>query len=82
MFFVWMGKLVAVLALARGLWLTVLGFIYASSNDQTLFGRYVPGKTTGEAIDVGLQSILFGIVIGILCHIADQLRRAPVAPAK
>ncbi len=76
MFFVWMGKLVAALALARGLWLTVLGFIYASSNDQAGFGRYVPGKTTGEAIDVGIQSILFGIIIGLLCHIADLVARS------
>ncbi len=80
MFFVWMGKLATVLLLVRGLWLTVMGFIFASSNDQALFGRYVPGKTTSEAIDVSLESIFFGIVIGLLCYIADQLRRAPVAP--
>jgi hypothetical protein len=65
-----MGKLVAILAIARGLWLTLLGFIYANSNNQAGFGRYVPGRTTGEAIDAGLESILFGIVMGILCHIA------------
>jgi hypothetical protein len=25
---------------------------------------------------------LFAIIVGLLCYIADQLRRAPVAPAE
>jgi hypothetical protein len=73
MFFVWMGRLVAAVALLGGLWNTVLGFIYAGSNDQALFRRYIPGKTTGEAIDAGIEYLVVGIVVGLLCHIADSV---------
>lgn len=82
MFFVWMGRLATALLLLHGGVLTVVGFIYASSNDQAGFARHFPSKTTGEAIDRGLESILFAIIVGLLCYIADQLRRAPVAPAE
>jgi hypothetical protein len=32
--------------------------------------RYFAAENTGEVINKGLQYLLFGIVMGILCHIA------------
>lgn len=70
MFFVRMGKLLAVLAFGYGVLKTAVGIILAIYDRQELAGRYFAAENTGEVIDKGLQVILFGIVLGILCNIA------------
>jgi hypothetical protein len=48
-----------------------------------LAGRYFAAENTGEVINKGLHYLLFGIVMGILCHIAvsvAQGRRETVKP--
>lgn len=70
MFFVRMGKLTATLAFGYGVFRTAVGIFLAYHDAQALAGRYFAAENTGEVIDKGLLYILFGIVMGILCHIA------------
>jgi hypothetical protein len=83
MFFVRMGQLTAYLAFAYGVFRTAVGIMLAVYDRQELAGRYFAVENTGEVIDKGLQYLLFGIVMGILCHIAvsvAQGRRQTVKP--
>jgi hypothetical protein len=83
MFFVRMGQLTATLAFGWGVFKTAAGIMLAVYDRQELAGRYFAAENTGEVIDKGLQVILFGIVMGILCHIAvsvAQGRRETVKP--
>lgn len=83
MFFVWMGRLTAYLAFGYGVFRTGVGFFLAYHDAQALAGPYFAAENTGEVINKGFLYILFGIVMGILCHIAvsvDQGRRETVKP--
>ncbi|MBQ0819481.1 hypothetical protein KBI52_04490 [Microvirga sp. HBU67558] len=75
MFFVRMGQLTAYLAFAYGVLRTATGIILAVYDRQELAGRYFAAENTGAVIDKGLQYLLFGIVMGILCHIAVSVSR-------
>ena len=70
MFFVRMGKLTATLAFGYGVFRTAVGIILAIYDKHELARRYFAAENTGEVINKGLQYLLFGIVMGILCHIA------------
>lgn len=84
MFFVRMGRLTAYLAFGYGVFRTAVGITLAIYDKQELAGRYFAAENTGEVINKGLQYLLFGIVMGILCHIAvsvAQGRRETMNPS-
>jgi hypothetical protein len=76
MFFVWMGKFSAVLAFGLGVLRIGTGILIEIYDRHELVGRYFAAKNTGEVIDKGFVYLLFGIVMGILCHIADSVSRS------
>jgi hypothetical protein len=72
-----MEKLTATLAFGYGVFRIGIGILLAIYDRQDLAGRYFAAQNTGEVIDKGFLYLLFGIVMGILCHIAVSVSRNP-----
>ena len=73
----WLGNVVAWLALIFGVMRAGMGFFVASGDDAQsrafMTARYLGSTTSGEAIDQGLMVALFGLVLGILVKIGRSL---------
>tara|TARA_R110002126_G_scaffold165178_1_gene313023 strand:- start:825 stop:1064 length:240 start_codon:yes stop_codon:yes gene_type:complete len=76
MFFVRVGSVVAWLATIGGALKFAIGFFIASSLDrETMIAaskHYFNAANSGEIINESIPVFLFGIVIGILVHIAKN----------
>jgi len=70
MFFTYLGRIAAILALALGVFQIAVGFLVAQ--DPSLAGRYSP-YSSGETIDKGMIKVLFGIAIGVITDISRSL---------
>lgn len=75
----WLGNVVAWLALILGVMRAGMGLFVASGDDAEsrafMAARYLGSATSGEAIDQGLKVALFGLVLGILVKIGRSLSR-------
>ena len=73
MFFTYLGRIAAILALAFGVFQIAIGFMVAQ--DPSLAGRYTP-YSSGETIDKGFVTILFGIAMGVITDISRSLSKS------
>src|SRR5262245_12744466 len=80
MFFTQFGRVVAVLALAMGIWQVAGGFslVFGGFTPEEIaaslrryFGRF---ETTGALINRGMYTILFAIAFGIATEISRNIR--------
>lgn len=78
MFFTHLGRIVAFLALAIGIWMIVGGVMIASEvigPYEEALARYFPSKgSSGAVIDRVVYIIIFSIALGILTEIRSALR--------
>lgn len=74
MFFAKMARSAAVLALAFGVIRLLTGAYVASIEPQearlAAAARYIGSKSSGQAIDQGIYTILFALALGTLASIA------------
>ncbi len=75
MFFTKAGRVVAWLAIILGGMRIALALVVLQSGDPSLVPRYLGSGTTGQAIDQGLYTLLFGIVVGVLTDISRSVAR-------
>lgn len=75
----WIGNVVAWLALILGVMRAGLGVFVAMGDDAqiraSMAARYLGSSTSGEAINQGLMVALFGLVLGVLVNIGRSLAR-------
>ncbi|WP_120635330.1 hypothetical protein [Ruegeria sp. EL01] len=69
MIFTKLGRILAVLAIAFGVLRIVMAITVLFSEDPGSTARYLGSKTTGQAIDQGLYTIVFGILVGVLTDV-------------
>jgi hypothetical protein len=73
------GNFIARLAMIFGGLRVAMGFIVASVDDPAsraaAASRYLGSATGGEAIDQGIMTFLFGLVLGILVKIGRSLEQ-------
>lgn len=78
MFFTRVGLLIAILAMAIGVFQVTMGFMIATETIgpyETALARYFPNSSSsGKVIDAGSLKIVFSIVLGILIEIRYALR--------
>jgi hypothetical protein len=75
--FLWVGNVVAWLALIVGVLRAVMGvFVVWNPDSPWMAKRYLGSATSGEAINHGLMVALFGIVLGILVTIGKSVTRS------
>ncbi len=80
MFFVYAGKVIAWLAIALGLIRISMGLFVATQYDghADAIARYLGSvETSGDAIDQGLITLVIGVVVGLLAHIAGRRKHSP-----
>lgn len=80
MFFTKIGRVIAWLAFVFGALRVVMGFLVATittSNEAMVAAskRYLSASTSGEAIDAGVELLVFGVAIGILVEISLKIGR-------
>jgi hypothetical protein len=80
MFFSKSARILAVAAIVFGLLLRILmGFTVAGiePKEEREFARarYIGSKSTGQAIDQGIYTILFAIALGTLAEMSFQIKR-------
>lgn len=77
MFFTRTGRVLAWLAIAMGCFGIALALIALQTDDPSAFmAEYFGRKSTGTAIDQGIYTIIFGIVVGILTDISRSVAKA------
>lgn len=76
MFFPKLARIVAGLALVFGLFRVLVGFYVANIEPlearEAARVRYIGSKSTGQAIDQGVYTILFAVTLGTLASIARK----------
>ena len=75
MIFTKLGRILAVLAIAFGVLRIVMAITVLSSEDPGSAARYLGSKTTGQAIDQGLYTIVFGILVGVMTDISRSVAK-------
>jgi len=80
MIFTLLGKVIAWLALIVGSLRVGMGFWIASIDDPVRYAfavkRYLGSvSSSGEAIDRGMYTVLFGIALGVLTEISTSVRK-------
>lgn len=76
MIFTKAGRVISVIAVIFGMLRIVLGISAANSSDPNAFAaRYIGSVTSGEAIDQGIEYLLFGVVLGVLTDISKAVGR-------
>ena len=74
MFFTRLGKIVAILALTLGAIRIGTAVLILFSDDPVgAAPHYLGSRSTGDAIDQGLYTVAFGILIGMLAEISKAL---------
>ena len=85
MFFSKSARVVAILAVVFGLFRVLMGFTVAGIEPkearEDVRAHYFGSKSTGQAIDHGIYTILFAIALGTLAEISFSLRKGSPAPA-
>lgn len=82
MVFTKLGRILAVLAIAFGVLRIVMAIAVLSSEDPGSAARYLGSKTTGQAIDQGIYTIVFGILVGVLTDISRSVARLRSGPSE
>lgn len=77
MFFTRVGYVVAWLAFVAGAFSIIMGIGLAINDDAALTARYLGRKNTGQSIDRGTYTLIFGIALGVLCEIGKHIAARP-----
>lgn len=81
MFFTKAGRVVAVIALTLGALQFALGLgVATGAIIEPNPGAVLGSKTSGQAIDRGIYTVLFAIVIGILTDISNSVAQMRAKP--
>ncbi|MCW5720428.1 MAG: hypothetical protein KIS86_04725 [Devosia sp.] len=74
-----LGTVVSWLAIIFGALRVGLGFFVASGADAAtraeMAARYLGSATSGQAIDAGVMTFVFGVTLGVLVKIGRSLNR-------
>ena len=73
MFFTRAGRIVAWLAIIFGGMRIATALSVLQSGDPNLAPTLLGSKTTGQAIDQGIYTVIFGIVVGVLTDISRSV---------
>lgn len=73
MFFTKAGRVVAVLVISLGVLRIVMAIIALSSDDPQAAAQVFLNSTTGAAIDEGIYTIVFGVIVGVLTDISRSV---------
>lgn len=73
MFFTKVAAVVAWLAFVLGALRALMAFALAYGGDQAAAAMYLGRKTTGQAIDQGIYTMLFGVALGVAVEISRVL---------
>ncbi|AXI53248.1 hypothetical protein SuNHUV7_10710 (plasmid) [Pseudoseohaeicola sp. NH-UV-7] len=69
-----LGRILAVMAVLWGVMRIAMAVAVLMSDDPSWATvRYLGTKTTGQVIDQGLYTIIFGILVGVLTDISKSL---------
>ncbi len=74
-FFTKAGRVVAVLAIALGALRISMAVMVMYSDNPDAAAQALLNRTTGAAIDQGIYTIIFGIVVGVLTDISRSVSR-------
>ncbi len=70
------GRILAVLAIILGaLRIATAVLVLASDDPTSAAGAILGSKTTGQAIDQGIYTIVFGILVGVLTDISKSVAK-------
>lgn len=76
MFFTKAGVVIAWLACIGGGLRAVMGFAVAFWGNDAMAVEFFGSRTTGQVIDRGLYTMVFGICLGILTEISRSVAKA------
>lgn len=83
MTFTKLGRIVAVLAVAFGVLRLAMAIMVLSSEDPASAApAFLGTKTTGQALDRGIYTIVFGILVGVLTDISVSVANLRPKQAK
>jgi hypothetical protein len=74
MMFTKLGRILAVLAILLGVLRITMAVMVLLSEDPARAASYLLGsKSTGQALDQGIYTIVFGVLVGVLTDISRSL---------
>lgn len=76
MFFTKAGVIIAWLAFIGGTFRAVMGLGVAFGGDGAMAVEFFGSRTTGQVIDQGFYTMIFGIGLGILTEISRSVSKA------
>ena len=83
MAFTKLGRILAILAIILGALRIATAVLVLASDDPVNAARAILGsKTTGQAIDQGLYTIVFGILVGVLTDISRSVAKRCPSPSE